>query len=111
MAEIELCAVEAMNNIIEHAYGSRPGESFELSGWLQESELILELRDEGQPLPEGAMSGATLPALDPGQIPSLPEGGWGLYILRELMDEVSYEARPGGNLLRLVRRRQLTGSS
>ncbi|WP_224249646.1 ATP-binding protein [Hyalangium gracile] len=110
MAEIELCAVEAMNNVIEHAYGSRPGQPFELKAWKDASGLVLELRDEGASLPAGALSRPSLPAVDPEARDTLPEGGWGLYILRELMDEVAYEALPSGNRMRLVRRRSLTSS-
>lgn len=109
-AEIELCVVEAMNNVVEHGYGLCAGQPFELSLWWSEHGLVIELRDEGRPIPEGMLDQASLPEVGDGDIQDLPDRGWGLGLLRELMDEVHYESRQGGNLLRLVRRR-LTDSS
>jgi serine/threonine-protein kinase RsbW len=111
LGELELCTVEAMNNVLEHGYDSRAGQPFELSLWLEGEAIVLELRDEGRPLPQELLAHASLPRIDPSHIPGLPEGGWGLGILHALLDEVSYEACSGHNLLRLVRKRPLTGSS
>ncbi|WP_224365516.1 ATP-binding protein [Hyalangium versicolor] len=110
MGEIELCAVEAMNNILEHAYGSCLGHAFEVTVWFDERGLVIELRDEGASIPPGKLEGLKLPEFQPDQLESLPEGGWGLCILRELMDEVIYETRPDCNVMRMVRRNGLTSS-
>ena len=110
LAEIERCGVEAMNNVIEHGYGLREGLPVELSLWWRVDGLVIELRDEGTPIPEEALASASLPSVETDDPRELPDRGWGLGLLHELMDEVRYEARPEGNLLRLVRRR-LTSSS
>lgn len=110
LAEIELCVVEAMNNVVEHGYGLSEGHPVELSLWWGADGLVIELRDEGSPIPEEALASASLPSVETEDLQELPDRGWGLGLLHELMDEVRYEARPEGNVLRLVRRR-LTGSS
>lgn len=105
LAEIELCVVEAMNNVVEHGYGLREGHPIELSLWWGTDGLVIELRDQGSPIPEEALASAALPSVETEDLQQLPDRGWGLGLLHELMDEVRYEARAEGNLLRLVRRR------
>jgi serine/threonine-protein kinase RsbW len=90
---------EAFNNIAIHGYRGAAGEvCVEIE--VEHDALIIRLMDHGvtfDPTREV-----------PRQPPGLPEGGMGLFILHQFMDEIAYE--PGSppavpNVLRLVKRR------
>lgn len=90
---IELCAVEAMNNVVEHAYAEDPGGRLELQVTPDGDRLELVLRDTGRPLPPGALDRARAGAAgEPGapDEPELREGGYGLGLIVALMSEVHY---------------------
>ena len=87
-SELELCLTEALNNVIKHAYKEDPTQIIFLTYILNEKELEMKIRDFGQ-----ARTNFQEPALayDPNDINSLPEGGMGLFIIKNLMDYVSYD--------------------
>lgn len=82
--DVELALGEALNNVIEHAYGGR-------GGWVQVTlraegnELCLVVRDRGRPFRPPA------PPVDPHD---LRERGYGLLLIHRLASEVEW--RPGG---------------
>ncbi|NJL93960.1 MAG: response regulator [Anaerolineae bacterium] len=87
---LALAVQELGVNVVEHAYGGRGGEidvELELSG----RQLELSLRDNA---PNGFISEAVVSLPDP---LSLPEGGWGLYLIHQIMDRVDYQRRANGN--------------
>ncbi|WP_171060910.1 ATP-binding protein [Poseidonocella sp. HB161398] len=100
----ELLLAELLNNIVEHAYcAERPGPgagAIELDCRRKGSALIVTLRDRGRPMPGGGLPEKGLAALDVGR-QDLPEGGFGLHLVRELADELSYARRDGTNILRV----------
>lgn len=95
VAKCELCAVEAMNNVVEHAYAGRlPARfSFQISRFGDTIELAVS--DTGRPLPEGVLAGTRLPQSDD----EPREGGYGLALIRELMSDVHYQRKSGVNTL------------
>lgn len=100
LADAELTAlhvalVEAVNNIIEHAYAMQPGGSIVIQGECKPHELCFALQDEGIPMP--------LP-LPTGELPDLDaDGGRGWLIIRHSFPEIRYERRGHSNLLTLCR--------
>ena len=78
---IELCLAEAINNVIEHAYGLEAGHAVEivvaLRGW---DELTIDVRDCGRPMPTERLT-TELKELDPTDIEALPERGMGIAIV------------------------------
>jgi serine/threonine-protein kinase RsbW len=92
---IQLAVHEVANNIVEHAYHDRGGRiraDFYLYALEQ---LVVEIFDEGD-------------HFDPALVPSpnlegLQERGYGLFLVRQLLDEVKYQAHSGGNHWRLVK--------
>jgi serine phosphatase RsbU (regulator of sigma subunit)/anti-sigma regulatory factor (Ser/Thr protein kinase)/rRNA-processing protein FCF1 len=94
---IELAISEICTNIIKHAYGGQKGE---IRGQitLLNNGVELDFYDQGirfdpNMVPE--------PQADPHQ---LNEGGYGLHIVRQIMDVVAYENKPGqGNHWRLIK--------
>ena len=92
---------EACSNIIEHAYQGKEGGEIECLCIACENGLIVRFHDHGVPF-------------DPQKIPSpdihtdlaeRPVGGLGLYFMRRLMDEVSFEFSPTsiGNTVTMVK--------
>lgn len=103
---IQLAADEASTNIIEHAYAGVKDGKIEIDCSIADEELTIVMRDKGK-------------SFDPSSVPEpnvkadLSErkiGGLGMYLMRKLMDEVSYESSPEvGNILTMVKRRGVSG--
>ena len=100
---IQLAADEAASNIIEHAYEGVSDGVLEISCGLKNDVLTIILVDHGE-------------SFDPSDVPmpnlkaDLSErkiGGLGLYLMRKLMDEVSYnvDSKNNSNTLTLIKRR------
>jgi anti-sigma regulatory factor (Ser/Thr protein kinase) len=97
---IQLAADEASTNIIEHAYAGTDNGKIEIDCKITDDGLEIVMRDTGK-------------SFDPSSVPEpnvkadLAErkiGGLGMYLMRKLMDEVSYESSPDGNTLTMIKR-------
>ena len=93
---LELAIQEIGVNIVTHAYAHHAGR-IRMTLTLEEEplRLIILLHDTGQ-------------SFDPGQVPSprlgeLQEHGFGLFLVRQLMDEVEYTHSPMGNTWKLTK--------
>jgi sigma-B regulation protein RsbU (phosphoserine phosphatase) len=94
---IELAISEICTNIIKHAYAGRKGE---INGrvTLLNNGIQLDFYDHGSSFDPNTVPE---PNLDPQH---LPEGGYGLHIVRQIMDVVSYETEPAeGNHWHLIK--------
>ena len=100
---VEMAVDEACTNIIEHAYGSEGRGDIECTCQPDTEGLTVTLRDYGRPFdPSGVPKPDTNASLE-----GRTEGGLGLYLIRELMDEVHFEFTPdSGNVLTLVKRKE-----
>lgn len=97
---LQLAVDEAFTNIIRHAYGERPRRpiDFELSH--VEGLLTAQFTDAGEQRPDIEKLRFDLPA-------ETRPGGRGLFILREVFDEVEFDTRrKAGTCLRLAKRLQ-----
>ncbi len=95
---VQLAVHEACANIVEHAYGEdHPEGRIHVTFNIADSprRLLIELFDTGVSFNE---SQAKPPDLNEPQV-----GGYGLFLIHQLMDEVHYEARQDGNYLRLTK--------
>jgi serine/threonine-protein kinase RsbW len=108
---IEICTVEAVTNSIKHACGHGSSKEIEVIFALSEDSLTINVCDEGMPLDSAILKskGTETFDCDPDDLDSLAEGGRGLAIIKEIMDEVSYDTHNGKNCLTLVK--QLTGKA
>jgi serine/threonine-protein kinase RsbW len=98
---VELCVVEAVNNAIEHAYGAEAGHAVEVEVTLDGEALRIAVRDRGRTMDwEAAWDRINVHALND----ELSEGGRGLFIIRSLMDGLSYASADGWNMLRMIKR-------
>jgi anti-sigma regulatory factor (Ser/Thr protein kinase) len=98
---IQLAADEACSNIIEHAYGNDESGLLECSYNFDGDFLTLTFKDYGC-----FFDPTTVP--DPDLTSSLEErqiGGLGMFLIRNLMDDVQYESQgKSGNVLTLKKR-------
>ncbi|HYO81785.1 MAG TPA: ATP-binding protein [Bryobacteraceae bacterium] len=105
--QVELCAVEAVTNSIRHAYNNESGNEVSVTLAVRDGRLVLEIADTGlamQPEAQNRLAhGSGVFEFDPNDETSLPEGGMGLQIMHEVMDEVSYKSEGQVNSLQLIR--------
>ena len=94
---VQLAAHEVCANMVRHAYAGRSDGRIVVGLRLEEAprRLLVELRDTGLPFDPGQ---ARTPEPD-----ELPTGGYGLLLVRKLMDEVRYTSGPDGNRWLLVK--------
>lgn len=105
---VELCVAEAVTNSICHAYHSVRGHSVGLILSADAGELRIEVSDTGTPMPIEQQRRLARQNGDSDTQPidrqSLPEGGRGLQIIRDLMDHVSYVSEANHNRLIMSKR-------
>ncbi|MEM7190806.1 MAG: ATP-binding protein [Pseudomonadota bacterium] len=99
---LRLCIAEALNNIVEHAYGGIEGKPIYANLRFMPEGYEVMLIDEGKPMPGGQIPD-TMVNFDESVLEDLPEGGFGWMLIRDQMDSIDYERRDGCNVLRLCK--------
>jgi len=97
---VEIALAEALNNVVEHAYGFETGHKVELSAELAPPGLSIDIRDSGKPL-EGLSLPVAEAAMVDVPVDELPEGGYGWYLIHTLTSGVKYQRIEGQNRLTL----------
>ena len=97
---LNLVLEEAVVNIINYAYPKEEHQSIYLSATLHEGSIILVLTDTGVEFdptmaPEADI---TLSAEE------RPIGGWGIFLIRQIMNEVRYDRIDGKNVLTMEKK-------
>jgi anti-sigma regulatory factor (Ser/Thr protein kinase) len=96
----DLCANEAVTNIISYAYPDDGRREIRLRCFREDGALCLEIEDDGIPYdPLARPEHAQPDSLDDAGI-----GGLGVDLIRSFMDECRYARRNGRNVLTLVAR-------
>ena len=98
--EIEICIIEALNNIIEHSYGRIESHQIKIELTFEKLCLKIKLTDKGKSRKN--IKKAEL-KVNPSNIQSLPERGMGLFIIEKLMNKVSYESYNGSNTFTMIK--------
>lgn len=99
VGEIELALTEALANVVEHAYQGSETEEIEVATEFADETLRVRVRDWGRYFDPASYRGRDLD--DPG------EGGYGVFLMAQLMDDVTREPQPGGGtLLTLIKTRE-----
>ena len=96
---LNLVLEEAVVNVINYAYPNDHSESIWLSARIHEGSLVFILTDNGKEFD---------PTLEPTADITLsaedrPIGGLGIFLIRQVMNEVKYERIEGKNVLTLVK--------
>lgn len=93
---LELIFHEALVNIIEHAYKSGDGGEVKIQIRFTSKDLIFCFEDRGESFDPDAVP--------PPNLDEPSEGGMGLWLIRQMVDEFHYRSEADGrNLLRLVK--------
>ena len=100
--EVALAACEAVTNIIIHALGSDPQQSFRVCVHQADDALVVRFEDRGPPFDPATVTVADLSA----PLADRPIGGLGWLLIRRHCDEVRMERVADTNILTLVRRRK-----
>lgn len=96
--DMELAVVEALNNVIEHTYKDEPGGAIQVHLVLSDQEFLAQIRDYGSHWELQKQS--AIP--DFGEdLADMPEGGFGLFIIEQLMDQIELSPEDSGNTLTL----------
>ena len=98
---VQLTLDELVTNVISHGYGAG-GHSFQITVKSEPEAVKIELVDEARPF--DPLHDAPQPAIDAG-VHERKVGGLGVYIVKELMDEMEYRREDGKNRLTLVKKR------
>jgi len=99
---VELAVDEACSNIIDHAYAGENKGEIECTCSRAPDALIITLRDRGRSFDP---TQAPLPNVK-GPLNRLKRRGVGIYLIRNMVDEIKYEAMGDrGNLLTLVKKK------
>ncbi|MFM2070862.1 MAG: hypothetical protein RLZZ623_1125 [Actinomycetota bacterium] len=96
ISEVELAITEALANVIRHSYEGREGCPITVESIVDAGRLELHVVDEGIPFDPDAYGGIDLD--------DAHEGGYGVFMIDALMDEVERRSGPsGGTELVLVK--------
>ncbi len=98
--EVQLATEEICVNIILHAYANRAG-IFRICAKVKGDRLNIAIEDDGPPFDLTKHKTLKHVATENNEG---PVGGWGIGLIKALMDEVKYERRDGKNILNLVKK-------
>jgi serine/threonine-protein kinase RsbW len=92
---VETAVDEACANIIEHAYGGEDIGNIECGCVITEKGLTIILRDTGRPFNPTSIKNPDFNS----SLAERSDHGLGLYFIRQWMDAVDFEFKPGSNTL------------
>ncbi|MEZ9198930.1 ATP-binding protein [Shewanella sp. 10N.286.54.B9] len=105
IGQMELCLVEVVNNVFEHAYRNNVGDKFEATSYLTKAQnLIIEISDFGHSMPNDVLE--ELLSTDFVEPIADDPDTWlqskrGLKIIQELSDKLEYFSHQNRNTLKL----------
>lgn len=109
LAEIEQALAETVNNCIEHAYSGSEDHQIAVNYTLSGDRLCIEIIDQGKQFDPERLNNLDADFdYDPLDINNLPEGGFGLKVIKSCMDEVNYRREDGKNHWSLTKFRATT---
>lgn len=101
MADLELALAEVLNNIVEHAYEGMERGLIHVSVVHSGTGLSCAVADDGCSLPAECLSPRLSPGAERGGDPlmTLPEGGFGWFLIQGLCQDVCYYRENDRNFL------------
>ncbi len=98
---VQLAVDEASTNIIEHGYGQECPDRIDITCEILEDGLKVVIYDDAEPFnPESVPEPQINVSLD-----DVKPRGLGIFLMRQMMDEVCYEPTPDkGNTLTMIKR-------
>lgn len=104
----QMAVDEALTNIIEHGYGYEEDDNqIEIACSIERDRFVITITDDSP-----AFDPLEHAAPDPAEpLDTREPGGWGIYFIRKLMDNVEYRQVDGRNQLMLTKMRPTIGST
>lgn len=99
--DFKIAVDEACTNIIKHAYQGDATQTIELAVIVDDKRFTVRIRDEGRAFKTQAYSEPDIFHL----AKSRRAGGFGVHIMRQLMDQVEYASRGTVNEVKLTKYR------
>ena len=99
---VELALVEACTNALRHGARAGRAETFRLEIRVDDDTLEFVLVEPGDAYD---FDGRQMPAVDGDALEALPEGGFGIPLIKAVMDVAEYRRIGDVNVLRLCKRR------
>ena len=96
--EISMALIEACINAFEH---SQSNKQIEIHFRIKGDELEIQVTDKGKGFDESKVS---IPKIEE-KIGSDHKRGWGLQLIKELMDTVSFESSPEGTTVTMTKKK------
>jgi len=98
--DLKTAVAEACINAIEHGNQQDADAKVLVVLTAEESRLQVDVRDQGEP---AFPADAPAPRIEDRIAGQVPARGWGMFLIRHLMDEVTFASTPeGGNEVRMV---------
>lgn len=97
-SDVRIAMAEILNNIVEHSVAGLAGATIAVDVVRDGARLLVETLDHGRPLPPSLLASAELPEIGD-DVASLPEGGFGWFIIHSLAQDMMYEREAGANRL------------
>ena len=99
IGSISIVLAEVLNNVVEHAFGDKNGEDITLIIRPRSKSLLVEIRDSGRPMPKGRAPIGNHPMTEFNQFDCMHEGGYGWFLIRELVQDLVYDRQNEENIL------------
>ena len=99
--DFKIAVDEACTNIIKHAYDGDSSRKIDLAVIVDDKRFTVRIRDEGRAFKSQTYSEPDIFHL----AKSRRAGGFGVHIMRQLMDQVEYESRGTVNEVKLTKYR------
>ena len=99
IGSVEIVLAEALNNVAEHAYPEDDPGEFRLIIQRRAKALMIEIRDQGKPMPKGRAPIGNHPMTEFNQNDAMPEGGYGWFLIREMVSDLVYDRHDDQNFL------------
>ncbi len=98
---VKMAVDEACANVIEHAYGNEGGHLIEITILTFEDRLVVRIRDQGKKFDQDSYREPDLATF----VRQKKSGGFGVHLMRKLMDKVEYRHLDGQNETLLIKYR------
>lgn len=100
IGDITLVLAEALNNVIEHAYGDDRKGDIAVKATLRARTLSMQIVDGGRPF-HGPPEEVTLQT-ETYDVADMPDGGYGWFLIKSLTEDIHFSHSGGKNRLTLV---------
>ncbi|HPN38390.1 MAG TPA: ATP-binding protein [Melioribacteraceae bacterium] len=101
IAWCEISLREALNNVIKHAYQDKIENIINITLKIDNNQIVLTITDFGR---SRILIKEAVLEFNPNDIENLPENGFGLYIIENVMDFTEYKTNNGKNIYVMMKK-------